>query len=162
MSAEVVWFTRVKDGQFTSRKVRELIRSLEGKPVELTLRKRRSYRTDAQNRAFHGPVLGPITRRLRDLGWTGFDGVSPINAREVKEVLKKKFLTRSLVDPITGELFDIVRDTRNLTKADFADFLTDVIRWAESPDGLDMTDPETGRSYIVIGDEDADESFAVH
>lgn len=145
MSGTVFYFTTIEGGQFTNRKLRALIAELEGQRVEITLRKRRSYRTDPQNRAFHGPVLRPITSRMRELGVTGFDQRSLIRESEVKELLKGMFLRREVVDPTTGEVFTLIGETHRLTKAEMADFITQCIAYAAEPP-LGLT--------IVIGPED--------
>lgn len=151
MSEEVVFFGIVSHGELRNRTLQARIRELEGKRFECTLRERRSYRTNPQNRAFHGPVVGPITRRLRELGWTGYDGTL-IRAAEVKELLKAKFLTAEIVDRETGEIFTFVRDTHRLTKSEFSDLIHDCITWAREYLGI----------TIVIGWEElAEEGFEV-
>lgn len=151
MASTVTYFSRIENGQFTSGRVRNLIKELEGQRVELVLRKRRSYRTHAQNAAFHGPVLGPITKKLRDLGWTGQDGAA-IRADEVKEILKFKFLRYDVVDHNTGEIHTFVKETHKLTKSEFSELITDCILWARKELKIE----------IVIGwDQLEDEGFQV-
>lgn len=156
MGQVITYFTRIEGGQFTGRAVRDLMRSLEGKRVEVMIRPRRNYRTLSQNNAFHGPVLQPITREMQRLGVTSNLGPGPILAEEVKEFLKGMFLRRQVPNPITGELVDTFQDTHSMTKSDFADFMTQCIKWAEDPPsqgGLGLR--------IVIGDAAAEESWEV-
>jgi hypothetical protein len=131
MSNTVTYFSRIEGGRFTSKIVQRTITELEGERVELTLRKRRSYRTNPQNRAFHGPVLGPITKALRANGVTGPDRL-PIRAAHVKEVLKYMFLRYEVVTP-DGEVLTFVQETSKLTKSEMADFITQCIEYAEKP-----------------------------
>lgn len=144
MSETVHFFGRVHNGQLVNRNLQQRIRELEGERFECTLRKRRSYRTLPQNAAFHGPVLGPITKAMREGGQTGFDQRSPIKASEVKMILKRMFLTREIINRETGEVFEV-------TKSDFADFLTQCIQWAE--DFLKI--------QIRIGWEEVEEGYEV-
>lgn len=151
MSEEVVFFGIVRDGMLANRTLQARIREMEGERFECTLKRRRSYRTNAQNRAFHGPVIGRITKRLRELGWQGYDGTL-IRAAEVKELLKVKFLSREVVDPESGEVHSFPGETHRLTKSEFADLITDCIAWAR----------EFLKIEIVIGwDELAEEGFEV-
>lgn len=147
MGATVTYFSRIERGAFTSKVVRRMIEELEGERVELTLRKRRSYRTNPQNRAFHGPVLGPITKAMRDRGVTGPDRL-PIRAAAVKEVLKFMFLRYEVVDPESGEVLTFVQETSKLTKSEMADFITQCIQYAKAEWGID----------IRIGWEDLDDN----
>lgn len=151
MSNLITYFSIIENGRFGSRILNRVISELEGQRVEVTIRKRRSYRTHAQNAAFHGPVLGGITKRLRELGWTGADGTL-IRAKEVKELLKFRFLQFDVIDPETGVVHTLVKDTRTLTKSEFADFITDCLTFAD----------RELQTRIVIGwDEVNDEGFTV-
>ena len=143
-----VFFTRIENGTFTTRLVRQAIAALEGQVVEVMIRKRRSYRTHPQNAYFHGVVLRLISDEMRKRGATGQWG-GPMTDLEVKELLKAKFLiTTVLVNPETGEYLERVRGSSELTKSDMSDFIQECIVWAQEHLGLAI--PAAGSQLAAL------------
>lgn len=85
---------------------------LNGKEVEVTVKKPEKKRSQSENRYFHGIVL-PI---LCD--YFGYD------AEEMKDALKMKFLL------IESGKIPTVRKTSSLSTVEFEDFMTKVRQWA--------------------------------
>lgn len=137
----VIHYTRIEGGLFTSRAVRQLVASLEGANVEVMLRKRRSYRSLSQNAYYWGVVVAMIAEHMRNHGVTGRVG-GPIKDEECHDLLRAKFLTVSvLVNPDTGECMDATKSTTELTKSEFGDYLAAVKAWALDIFELDIPDP---------------------
>lgn len=96
----------------TPEKVREYLKGLEGKRVEVVVRKERSQRSNKQNSYYWGIVL-PI---LGD-----YFGYEP---DEMHEALKLKFLQIGPCDVPT------VKSTTKLNTAEFEEYLERIRRWA--------------------------------
>lgn len=99
------------------------IASLDGKPVELILRRHRVQRSGNQNRYFHGVVLPLLAEHC------GYE------CDEMREALKIKFLSTHT----DGDL-PSVRSTADLTTAEFAEF-TDQCRRLGAELGVNIPDP---------------------
>lgn len=102
---------------------RKQIEALEGKPVELILRRHRVRRSGDQNRYFHGVVLPLLAEHC------GYE------CDEMREALKIKFLSTHT----DGDL-PSVRSTADLTTAEFAEF-TDQCRRLGAELGVNIPDP---------------------
>lgn len=141
MSSTAFHFSRIEGGQFTSRRVRQLIAQLEGQSVEVMVRKRRSYRTNSANAYYWGVVVAMIGNHLRQHGLTGPHG-GPITDEQVHELLAAKFLRESvLINPDTGEYVEVVKSTKTLTKSEFGDYVMMCKQWAAEDLSLQIPDP---------------------
>ena len=121
---------RVEQGHFVTRPVLQLLRSFEGKQVEVCIREKRYYTTQPQRGYYWGVVIFLIAERMRSDGVTGRLG-GPITDQEVHELMACKFLRFSVcIDFDTGECIDLVKSTSELTVGEMADYITQVIAWA--------------------------------
>ena len=91
----------------------EYIESLEGKYVEVTVRKERSQRSLNQNNYYFGVVV----KMLSD--FTGYE------QDEMHEILKQQFLKK-----VNAGGFEYVRSTTKLSTTEFEEYLDVVKRWA--------------------------------
>lgn len=90
-----------------------LLSSLEGKRIELTIRKERNSRTLSQNAYYWGVVIEILAENY---------GYEP---EEMHEALKFKFLkTHDDSELVT------VRSTTKLSTVEFGDYLDRIMRWA--------------------------------
>lgn len=96
-------------------------RTLAGKPVEITVRKTRSKRTDLQNRYYFGIVVALLSEA------TGYE------PDEMHELMAMKFL-RIEDDPLTGS--PRRKRTPKTDTAEFAEYVNQVIRFAAVELGL--------------------------
>lgn len=116
------YYSEVKNGHL-SKSVRNKIASellqFEGKKVTVTIQKLKSHRSVQQNRYWWlaMTILG------NELGYS---------REETHELMKFKFLKRERVIEKTGEILEYIESTTTLSKSDFADMVTDMVRWAAS------------------------------
>lgn len=116
------YYSEVKNGHL-SKSVRNKIASellqFEGKRVEIRIEKLKSKRSIQQNRYWWlaMTILG------NELGYS---------KEETHKLMKFKFLKRERVIEKTGEILEYIESTTTLSKSDFADMVTDMVRWAAS------------------------------
>ena len=127
----------VKDNKpNNAKKLNEAFRALNGKDVIVTIQKRRSKRSNAQNDFFHGVVIPIVQQGYLDAGWN-----EARSADWTKAEIKKFCLIRQAVNEKTGEVKDYVGDTSGLTKSEFMDFIADIQQWAAENLGIYVPDP---------------------
>ena len=97
---------------------------LEGKAVEVVVRKKKKHRSGAQNKYYWGIVIDIIS------GATGF------TPQEAHDAMRFKFLT-----DMQGEL-PKVKSTSELTTVEFLDYIALIQQWAS--EFLDCYIPEPG------------------
>ena len=117
---KLTYYSNVKDGKLqknVSLQIAEEIKHFEGKRVEITVQKLKSTRSTQQNRLWWLYV----TIIAKEIGY---------DKNEMHEILKFKFLKKEKVDERTGEIFEYIGSTAKLNKSDFADMVTDLIRYA--------------------------------
>ncbi len=133
---EILYFGRVQDGslRITNRKAfdRELT-TLEGKEVEVSVRKKRKYRSNYQNRYYWGVIIPIVRQALWDTG-------HEYSNESVHEILKYRFLKQDyhIKD---GEFFTETRSTKDLTTSEFMDYIAQIQRWTSEMFGVYIPDP---------------------
>jgi len=127
----------VKDNKpNNAKKLNEAFRALNGKDVIVTIQKRRSKRSDPQNRYFHGVCIPIIQQGLLDAGWN-----EARSAEWTKDFIKMNCLVKSYTNELTGEVKDSIGKTSGLTKSEFMDLIADVQQWAAENLGIYVPDP---------------------
>lgn len=96
------------------------VATLENKPVEITIRKRRAKRSDQANRYYWSVVVALVAE---------YCGYEP---EEAHDALKLMFLTDHTAD---GPL-PLVKSTAKLTQSEFSDYIERVKRWAATDLGV--------------------------
>lgn len=99
--------------------------SLNGKKIELVLRRRKKKRTLPQNRAYFGIVVEYLAKEL------GF------STEQMHEALKVECASR--IDPKTG--LTIIESTAEMDTVRFIKYYEDVQRWAKEFLGFDIPSP---------------------
>ena len=99
---------------------------LEGKAVEVVVRKKKKHRSGAQNAYYWGIVIDIIS------GATGF------TPQEAHDAMRFKFLTDR-----TGDL-PKVKSTAELTTVEFLDYVAQIQQWASESLGVYIPDPGEG------------------
>lgn len=132
-------FNMVSDGgkyRVVNRKLfAQCLASFRGKPITLTVERKKKKRSSPQNRFFHGPVLDILQAGLIDAGF------NEARSKEwVKDLIKYKFLKYETVSE-HGEPMEAVRHTSELTTSEFMDFMADVTQWAAEYLGVEIPDP---------------------
>jgi hypothetical protein len=116
----LTYYSDVKNGRL-QKNVSEIIakelRQFEGKRIELSIKKLKSKRSGQQNKLWWVYV----TIIASELGY---------DKNEMHEILKFKFLKKEKVNEKTGEILEYIGSTTKLNKSDFADMISDLIRWA--------------------------------
>lgn len=123
---KLTYYSNVTNGKLQRNVGQQIAADLshwEGKRVEITIQKLSSKRSLQQNRLWWLYV----TILSKELGY---------NKEELHEVLKFKFLKRERVIEKTGEVFEYIESTTKLNKSDFADMVSDLIRWASQDLGI--------------------------
>lgn len=100
-------------------------KTLEGKPLELILRKRKTQRSNQQNRAYWGIVIEILSR---EIGYS---------KDETHLALKQKFA--SYTDFLTG--LTIMESTAKMNTKRFMEYYQDIQRWAAEFLNCDIPDP---------------------
>ena len=122
---------KVKKGAFIPADptaFRLVFAKLEGKAVEVVVRKKKNHRSGAQNAYYWGIVIDIIS------GATGF------TPQESHDAMRFKFLT-----DIQGEL-PKVKSTSELTTVEFLDYIALIQQWAS--EFLDCYIPEPNEGEI--------------
>lgn len=138
MAISLTYYSDVTDGRLqknVSTKIANELKEFEGKRVEIKIQKLKSTRSQQQNRYYWA-----IAKILGDeLGYT---------KDEMHEILKFKFLKKSKVIEATGEILEYIGSTATLSKSEFADMTTDLIRWAA--ESFNVVLPAPGEQLDLI------------
>ena len=109
------------------------MRGLRGRHrVEVALYRPR--RSDRQNRFYWPAFVQPFAAFLREQG----EGVTENDAHEI---LKMRFLRKTIVDEKTGEAMDYVGSTTTLTTSEFNEYLDRCAAWLADMFGFIFPDP---------------------
>lgn len=114
------FFSIIKEGRLqnnVSQQIKDLLPTFEGKRVVVKIEKVKSNRSDQQNKLYwvYNDILS------KEIGY---------DKNELHEIIKYKFLTKEKVDENTGEVYNYVGSTAKLNKSEFADFVSELQRWA--------------------------------
>lgn len=112
-----------------SEKIALELKEFSGKRVEITIEKLRSTRSSRQNRLW----WLYMTILSKEVGYT---------KDEMHVICKFKFLKREKVDEKTGEVFEYIGKSSKLTKSEFSDMTTDLIRWASETFNIVLPFPD--------------------
>lgn len=140
---KLTYYSNVKEGQLQKNvrlQIAEELKHFEGKRVEITIQKLKSTRSLQQNRLWWLYV----TIIAKEVGYS---------KEEMHEILKFKFLKREKVDEKTGEVFEYIGSTTKLNKTEFADMVTDLIRFAAETFNIILPLPGE-QSEMNYGEED--------
>ena len=126
------YYSEVKEGKLQKNVREKIVNELsvfEGKRVEIKIEKIRSKRSTRQNRLW----WLYMTIISKEIGYT---------KDEIHEICKFKFLKKEKVDENTGEVFEYIGSSSGLSKSEFADLITDLIRWASETFGIILPIPD--------------------
>lgn len=101
----------------------------------------RSLRSLQANRYYHGVVVKCFADFLRDQG----EGASNDDCHEM---LKFKFLRRSIVDKATGEVIEFTPSTAKLDKAEFSRYVDLCAAWLKDFFGILLPAPDYAEQPI--------------
>lgn len=101
----------------------EVLQSFEGKEWQLTIEKKKKSRSLNQNAYYWGVVIPMVRAALHDLGMK-------LSRQEVHELLKLKFLKKEIINENTGEVFEYIGGSSELTTTEFMDFIAELQQWS--------------------------------
>ena len=126
------------DGVLTLRNRKQLkedLKELKGKNVTVTIEKTKKNRSAEQNRWYWACIA-----LLSD--HTGYD------KNKMHEIVKYKFLKGELVDIKTGEVYEYLKSSADLTTTEFSVFMEQLIQW--SAESLQVVLPLPGEQLEVF------------
>lgn len=103
--------------------------------------RKRSRRSDPQNRYYFGIVIKEIGIRLRDLGHQWLED------EDVHEMMKQKFNFERIVSD-HGEALDLPKSTASMTTTQFSEYIERVRQWAA--DFLEIYIPDPGQQTEML------------
>lgn len=146
MQAKLTYTGKVEpsDLKITNRKGfdRDIQDYFNGKEVVITIEKKKSKRSDPQNRYFHGVIIPIVKSALLDLGFE-----EAKSSEWVKDFIKFNCLIKEYISA-EGEVIKSLGKTSQLTKSEFADMVADVQRWAA--DKLNIYIPDPGEQTVLF------------
>ncbi len=137
MNAILTYFGHVKDKKLVIRDRRMFdadIALLDGKDVEITLRRKRSKRSDEQNGYYWGAVIPIMQQGFYDAGYK-------LTKEETHEYLKGKFTKDERVNEATGEILTLPGSTKKLSKSEFMEYIADIAQFAAEYLGVTLPQP---------------------
>ena len=101
----------------------EVLQSFDGKEFQITVEKKKKSRSLNQNSYYWGVVIPSVRAGLHDLGMK-------LSRQEVHELLKLKFLKKEIINEKTGEVFEYIGGSSELTTTEFMDFIAELQQWS--------------------------------
>lgn len=95
-------------------------------------------RSPGQNGYFHGVLVPLVYEGLRDIGWNDIK-----TKEDAKLVIKTLFLKRKITNPESGDVIEVIKDTRDLTTGDMTQLIEDVIQWGAEYLGIRIPPPNS-------------------
>ena len=131
MDFEIYFTAKVKDGVLEGlprKKMKQQLLHFEGKQVEVIVRRVKKTRSSQQNRLLwlYFQILGDY------LGYS---------KQEMHNIIQFKFLKREKVDETTGEVFQYLAGTSNLTTLEFAELFEEIYNWSAETFGVILPKP---------------------
>lgn len=102
--------------------VRDAVAAARGKKLKLTLAAAKKYRTDNQNRFFHGPFIEDVTQVFRNAG-------NNVNESQVKQYMKELFGLREKITMPDGKQNEVLKSTADYTTIEIEEFMTKIRVW---------------------------------
>ena len=104
--------------------ISEVIQSLEGKDIVITIEKKRKKRSNNQNAYYHGIVI-PILKQgfYNNLG-------EHVGTDEIHTFLKNRFLFKEIVNEQNAEIIKMPQSTTELSTIQFEEYLDKIREFA--------------------------------
>lgn len=148
---KLTYFGRVEDGQITlPKRVRgEVCRVFEGKPIEVTFRRKRKRRSDQQNRYYWGVVVPLIVEAFIDLGHSELVLGNAESHGMIHNLLKRRFLPDGItLEDREGNVYELDPSTTKLTTVEMMEYTERIQAWAAECLGINIPDPNEQLSLI--------------
>jgi hypothetical protein len=102
----------------------KLLKHLDDQEVVIIIKKIGKRRTDKFNAFYWAAIVQPITIAIKEM--TG----ETYSREEVHAMLKQKFLSKSVINSMTGEVLEIPRSTSSLSQDEFKEYVEFCKRFA--------------------------------
>jgi hypothetical protein len=122
-----VHYTRIAEGRFTSKKLRDLVSAYEGREVEVSIRPKRNYKADDLRAVYFTRLLPLFTDHLRKEGHE--EAFRPMCAQEVHQMVCDMFLREDTFNPDTGTFDSSRASLAHLPRERTVEFLAQFERW---------------------------------
>lgn len=140
MDNKAIFNASVSDGgeiQWPKNLTSEIKKRFTGKPIVITVERKRKHRTNNQNAYYWAVIVQDIHDAMNEAG----EQVLP---QEVHEFLKFRFLRVQKIDHQTGEvLYEYSRSTSALYTAEFGIYLDQCIQFAKEYLNITIPAPNT-------------------
>lgn len=137
---KLIYTGEIKEGKLkiTNRKgFDEDMLTLDGKSVVISIEKKKSKRSDAQNRYWWGVVIPIVKQGLKDAGFQDYK-----TGESVHELLKYRFLKTDSVSE-HGETLERIKSSTELSKGEFMELIAEVQQWSAEYLSYIIPDPGT-------------------
>ena len=105
-----------------------------GKGVIITIERKKSKRSDTQNKYYWSCVVPIVQQGLKDLG-------HKLSREDVHLFLRNRFLKEDLLSEEGEVLGERIKSTTELGKGDFADFISDIQQFGAEILGIVIPNP---------------------
>lgn len=119
----------------------EGLKRFAGKDIELTVQKKKSYRSNPQNRYYWGIIVELVMQGMNDTG-------NEMNKQETHEFIKANFNYKEIVNEDTGEVFRATLSTTALTKSEFSEMVEKIKRF--SAEYLNVVIPDANEDLSLF------------
>lgn len=116
------FFTHIEGGKFRSRKLRDLLASLEGQDVEVEVLPARRYNGPGLHKYYRGSLVPTFGQHLRETGHNFTDW-------DAHRILADRFLKTATYDPASDNYNLFTESTAKISLDDFGRFILNVEVW---------------------------------
>lgn len=104
-------------------------------PIELIVQKVYNKRSNDQNGYYWGVVIDCYRRGFLDT-WG-----EPCSIQEAHDSLKERYNFQEMVNPDTGEILKIIKDTRSLNTSEYSEYIENCRNFIHEWFGISVPDP---------------------
>ena len=114
--------------------------NLKCKEFTFTLEKKKSKRSNEQNRYYWGVVVTLVKQGLTDLGYL-------VDTESTHDFIKSEFNYKEIVNEKTGEVKRLPNTTTQLSKTEFSEMIERIKQW--SAEWCNIYIPDAGEQTII-------------
>lgn len=141
--------SKVENGKLKRNRTRieDAVRSFEGKEVYVTIERKRSKRSNEQNRFYHAVVVELVRQRLLDFGYRYSKDQVHEKLKQWMSVEAPDIMLDETIIPETGLVLSSVRSTTDLSTSEFMDYIATIQQWAA--ENLDLVIPDPNEQLEI-------------
>jgi hypothetical protein len=126
-------------------RMQEELSTWDGKPVVVTVEKRKSKRSSQQNRYLWGVLYAAAREAFIDAGNYG------ISVEDIHDFFKSRYLRngQEVVIPKTGEVLDMPPSTTKLSTGEMMEYIMEIQKFLAEYFSVVIPDPETQSELYV-------------